>query len=216
MESAVVATFVLGVAGVVAGAFARRLLSGMRRGTRVRAPVCELVVGALWAVTGGLWGSGAVTAEWLPALLGMALLGVAAGLVDLRHHRLPDALTLPAAGLAPLTLVPLGLSAVGRGLLGAAVGVACYAAVHLAWPAALGAGDVKLAASLGTVLGGVSWGALTVAAGLAAFGTAAVAVCAAAVCGLSLRGAVPHGPSMLAASWVVTALAAMGAPAVPP
>src|SRR4051794_26866891 len=31
-----------GGVGVVAGAAARRLLAGMRRGTRVRAPVCEL------------------------------------------------------------------------------------------------------------------------------------------------------------------------------
>ena len=45
---------------------------------------------------------------------------------------------------------------------------AAYAAVHLAAPAALGAGDVKLAAPLGAVLGGVSWEALVVGGVLAA------------------------------------------------
>lgn len=201
---------------MVAGALARGLLGRLRRGTRVRAPVCELAVGALWATTGGLWGAGAVAARWLPALLGVAWLGVAAGLVDLRHHRLPDALTLPAAGVAPLALLPLGIGAVGKGLLGSAVAVVGYGAVHLALPAGMGAGDVKLAASLGTVLGGVSWGALAVAAGLAALGTAAAALVAAGACCRSRRGAVPHGPSMLAATWCVTALVALGARGVPP
>ena len=44
--------------GVAAGAAARRLLARLRRGTRVRAPVCELAVGALWAVTGRPVGRG--------------------------------------------------------------------------------------------------------------------------------------------------------------
>jgi leader peptidase (prepilin peptidase) / N-methyltransferase len=216
MGMAAVATLALGVAGMVMGVFARRLLGRLRRGARVRAPVCELAVGALWALTGGLWGAGDLTPNWLPVLLGLSWLGIAAGLVDLRHHRLPDALTLPAACVAPLAVLPLGTSAVGRGLLGSAMAVACYGSVHLASPSALGAGDVKLAASLGTVLGGVSWSALAVASGLAALGTAAAALVAAGIGGLSRRGTVPHGPSMLAASWVMTALAAVGASAVPP
>ncbi|HEY0815562.1 MAG TPA: prepilin peptidase [Pseudonocardia sp.] len=220
MEMVLVAALALGVAGMVAGALARGLLGRLRRGVRVRAPVCELSIGALWAISGGLWGAGAVATHWLPALLGLAWLGVAAGLVDLRSYRLPDALTLPAAGLAPLALLPLGVGAVGRGLAGCAVAVACYGVVHLALPAALGAGDVKLAASLGTVLGAVSWGALVVAAGLAAVATAAAALVAVGrgdlAHGEKERGVVPHGPSMLAASWVVVELAAVGAPAAPP
>ena len=213
---AVAGALAVGLAGVVAGALARGLLARLRRGAEVRAPVCELAVGGLWAATGGLWGAGDLAPNWLPVLLGVAWLGVAAGLVDLRHHRLPDALTLPAAGVAPLALLPLGIGVVTRGLLGSAVAVACYGSVHLAAPSALGAGDVKLAASLGTVLGGVSWGALAVAAGIAALATAAAAVVAVGVGGLPRRGAVPHGPSMLAASWVTTTLAAVGASSMPP
>jgi leader peptidase (prepilin peptidase)/N-methyltransferase len=216
MGSAVGPAFVIGIAGMVAGALARRLLGRVRRGARVRAPVCEVAIGALWSITGGLWGAGALGSPWLPALLGLAWLGVAAGLVDLCHSRLPDALTLPAAGVAPLLLLPLGVGAVGRGLLGGCVAVIGYGAVHLLLSAALGLGDVKLAASLGMVLGAASWGALFVAAALAAVGTAVVAVAGACLARLSRRAAVPHGPSMLAASWLVTVVAAVGASGAPP
>jgi leader peptidase (prepilin peptidase) / N-methyltransferase len=216
MGSAVGPAFVIGIAGMVAGALARRLLGRVRRGVRVRAPICEVATGALWSITGGLWGAGALASRWLPALLGLAWLGVAASLVDLRHSRLPDALTLPAAVVAPLLLLPLGAGAVGRGLLGGCVAVIGYGAVHLARPAALGLGDVKLAASLGAVLGGVSWSALAVAAALAAAGTAVVASIGAYVGGLPRRATVPHGPSMLAASWFVTTVAAVSATRAPP
>ncbi len=206
----VVGTAVGGGAGMVAGAAARRLLATMRRGIRVRAPVCEATTGALWAVTGCLWGAGRLPTPWLPAMLGLGWLGVAAGLVDVRLRRLPNALTAPAAGVAPLVLVPLGLGAVGRGLLGALVAVVGYGIVHLLRPSALGAGDVKLAAPLAAVLGAASWTALATAAVLAAVLTGAVGlvvVCA----GRGPPGAtVPHGPSMLAATWLVTLVVAAG------
>jgi leader peptidase (prepilin peptidase)/N-methyltransferase len=216
MGSAVAPAFVIGIAGMVAGALARRLVGRLRRGARLRAPVCEVATGVLWAITGCLWGAGALPWRWLPALLGLAWLGVAASLVDFHHSRLPDALTLPAAGVAPLLLLPLGAGVVGRGLLGACVAVVGYGVVHLALPTALGLGDVKLAASLGAVLGAASWGALAVAAALAAVCTAIVAMVGACVVGLTRRAAVPHGPSMLAASWLVTAVAAVGATRAPP
>jgi leader peptidase (prepilin peptidase)/N-methyltransferase len=216
MGSAVAPAFVIGIAGMAAGALARRLLGRLRRGAQLRAPVCEVATGALWAITGGLWGAGALASRWLPALLGLAWLGVAASVVDLRHSRLPDALTLPSAGVAPLLLLPLGAGAVGRGLLGASVAVAGYGFVHVALPTALGLGDVKLAASLGMVLGAASWGALVVAAALAAVGTAVIAVAGVCLAGLSRRAVVPHGPSMLAASWLVTVVAAVGASGAPP
>ena len=209
-----------GGAGGAAGAAARRLLARLRRGARVRAPACELAVGALWAVAGGLWGAGRLPPAWLPVLLGLGWLGVAAGLVDLRHRRLPNTLTAAAAVLGPLSLLPLGLGALGRGLLGALVAVVGYGLVHLLRPAALGLGDVKLAGPLGAVLGAASWSALVIAAVLAAVFTGVVGVFV-----LSAgRGppdsvvpdavvpdaVVPHGPSMLAAAWLVTLATAAG------
>lgn len=203
-------TAVGGGAGVPAGALARRLLAVVRWGTRVRAPVCELATGALWAVTGCLWGWGRLPSAWLPAVLGLGWLGVAAALVDVRHRRLPDALTAPAACLTPLALLPLGLGAVGRGLLGALAAVVGYGIVHLLRPTALGAGDVKLAAPLGAVLGAASWGALASAAALAAVLTGALGVVLACAGRAPPGATVPHGPSMLTATWLVTVVAAGG------
>lgn len=207
----VVAAVAFAAAGVAAGVVARRLLARLRRGARVRAPVCELAVAAVWAATGVAWAVGTVAAAWVPALLGLGWLGVAAAVVDLRHRRLPDALTLPALPLALALLLPLGTGAVVQGAAGAAVAVAAHAAVHLAVPRAMGAGDVKLAAPIGAVLAASSWSALVLAAALAALFTG-VAAAVGLVGGRLHRGAtLPHGPSMLVAGWVVATGAAAGA-----
>jgi leader peptidase (prepilin peptidase)/N-methyltransferase len=209
-SAAAVAGLTGGAAGLAAGAAARHLLARMRRGMRVRAPACELAVGALWAVTGSLWGAGRLPTLWLPVVLGLGWLGVAAGLVDARHRRLPNSLVVPAACVVPLGLLPLGLGAVGRGLLGAVVAVLGYGLVHLLRPAALGMGDVKLAAPLGAVLGAASWSALAVAAVLAAVITGVVALLRMCVSRGPPPAAVPHGPSMLAAAWLLVVATAAG------
>jgi len=154
--------------GMLAGALARWLLGWLRRGADVPSPWCEVLVGVLWAATGYWWAVGRLGAAWLPLLLGLGWLAVAAGAVDVLHRRLPDALTLPALPAALLLAVPLGGAAVPRAALGAAVLAGGYLAVRLVAPAALGAGDVKLAAPLGAALGAVSWPALLVGALLAA------------------------------------------------
>jgi leader peptidase (prepilin peptidase)/N-methyltransferase len=135
---------------------------------------------------------------------------VAAAAVDLRHRRLPDALTLPALPAVLLLLSPLGAQAVLRGMLGAVVLAGAHAAIHLAAPRAMGAGDVKLAGPLGAVLAASSWPAVPLGAVVAALLTAMVATFGVTV-GLLARGdALPHGPSMLAAGWLVVAGAATG------
>ncbi|MBW0134363.1 prepilin peptidase [Pseudonocardia abyssalis] len=192
------------LAGAAAGAAVRVLLGRMARGTRVRVPVCEVAVAAPWAAVVGAWAAGVLPGRWVPVLLGTAWFGVAAGLVDLRHHRLPDALTLPAVPAALLLVTPLGPDAVGRAVPGVLLAAGVHAAVHLAAPGALGAGDVKLAASLGAPLAVVSWPALLLAAVLASVLTLGRA----AACG---RRAVPHGPSMVVGSAVVLVAAAAGA-----
>lgn len=113
---------------------------------------------------------------------------------DLRHRRLPNVLTLPGA-----IVILLGAGFAGRGMLalaGAAALTTVYLLVHLLAPAAMGAGDVKLAIGLGGLTGcfGVEvWFLAAVAAPLltASWGVVAMS-----------RGVrtVPHGPSMCLAT----------------
>lgn len=201
-----------GVAGAAAGGVARHLLGWLRRGARIPPPWCEIAVGVLWAAVATARAAGVVPAVWVPVLLGLAWFGVAAGAVDLAHRRLPDALTLPAFAAALLLLLPLGSAAVLHGLAGAALAVGAHGAVHLVVPRAMGAGDVKLAAPLGAVLAAAGWPALVLAALLAAVLTAVLGGAGIATRRLGRRAALPHGPSMLAATWLVTSwLAAVGA-----
>lgn len=194
-----------GLAGAVAGAGARGLLGRLRRGARIRPPCCEVAVGVLWAATGAGWATGACPAAWLPVLLGLGWLAVAAGAADLARRRLPDALTVPALPSALLLVLPLGADAALRGAAGAAVAVAAHGAVHLLAPRAMGGGDVKLAAPLGVALAAVAWPAMAVAALLAAVLTALAAAVGLATGTMARGAALPHGPSMLTAAWLVTA-----------
>jgi leader peptidase (prepilin peptidase)/N-methyltransferase len=243
IPATVLAGAVGALAGWVLGCGIRRLLGRLRRGARCRAGRCEAVLALVYAATGAAWAAGLVAIDRLPLLLGLGWLAVAAGAVDLAHRRLPDALTLPAIPVGLLLLLPMGAVAAGRGLLGAVVAMAGYGAVHLLAPHAMGAGDVKLAGSLGAALTAVSWPALAVAAVLAAALTTIVAALTAVVTVLTATGAtepgaevadsarsppgsgwsrarhraVPHGPSMLVAGWLVVAAgavadAALGAP----
>jgi leader peptidase (prepilin peptidase) / N-methyltransferase len=197
-------SFVLVVAGLCAGTGARLLLRRLRRGTRVPPPWCELGVASAW----GASGAAAVPVRWLPVLLALGWLAVAAGTVDVLAGRLPDALTLPALPTALLLLVPVGGDAVARGVAGAVVSVAAHAAVHFVAPAAMGGGDVKLAAPLGAVSAAVSWEALALAGVLAALSSGVLAV--AVLVRRGRGGAVPHGPSMLLACLLVAAAGARG------
>lgn len=129
--------------------------------------------------------SGCLTAGWLIALSAF----------DIRHRRLPNVLTLPGAA------VVLGAAVVaGRGwpaLAGATALSGVYLLVHLAAPAGLGAGDVKLAIGLGALAGSFGDDVWTLAAVGAPMLTGLVALTAIAT---GRRGAVPHGPSMCAAT----------------
>lgn len=215
----VIAVLLSALVGAAAGAGARLLVGRMRRGAPVRPPWCELALGAVWAACGWSAATGRLPAEWLPLLLGLSWLGVAAGSVDLLRRRLPDALTLPAVPSALLLVTPLGPACVVRAIAGAAVLFGAHLLLRVAVPAAMGAGDVKLAASLGAALGAVSFPALVAWAVLAA----ALTACAVAATALLAHPgrvraarpwpatAVPHGPAMLAAGWLVVAGAALGA-----
>src|SRR5271163_2625105 len=120
---------------------------------------------------------------------------VALSCYDIRQRRLPNALTLPGAGVI---LLVAGFA--GRGLpalAGAAALATVYLAVHLASPAAMGAGDVKLAIGLGGLAGCFGAGVWFLAALAAPLLTALLALGARAGTGALT---VPHGPSMCVAT----------------
>ena len=138
-----------------------------------------------------------------PAFCYLAALGVPLALIDVREHRLPDALTLPSY---PASLLLLGAAApflpggTGRfvhALIGMAAAAALFFLLLLAFPAGIGMGDVKLAGPLGAYLGWL--GATAFLAGLMA------AWLLAAVTGLGLMAAgranrktqLPFGPFLI-------------------
>ncbi|MFY9765357.1 MAG: A24 family peptidase [Mycobacterium sp.] len=121
---------------------------------------------------------------------------------DVRQRRLPNALTLPGAGV-----IVVGAVVAGHGiaaLSGAAALTTVYLLVHLVAPTSMGAGDVKLAIGLGALtgsFGGDVWFLAAIGAPLltAVLGTVAWL-------GWSAK-AVPHGPSMCLASAMALGLA---------
>ena|SRR6185312_9077240 len=143
-----------------------------------------------------------VVAGWLAAL----------SIYDIRQRRLPNHLTLPGAAA-----VLVGAALAGHGapaLLGALALFAVYLVVHLLAPAAMGAGDVKLAIGVGALTGAFGLAVWVLAALGAQVLTVAWAAClsrrfarpAAAL--LRRPGAtVPHGPPMCVAAAVAVALA---------
>jgi leader peptidase (prepilin peptidase)/N-methyltransferase len=120
---------------------------------------------------------------------------------DIRRRRLPNLLTLPGAGV-----ILLAAALAGRGLpalAGAAALTVTYLLVHLVAPAAMGAGDVKLAGGLGGLAGCFGPDVWFLAALAAPLLTALVGLVA------WWRGArtVPHGPSMCLATAVSVGVA---------
>lgn len=119
---------------------------------------------------------------------------------DVRQRRLPNALTLPGAVVVLVTA-----ALVGRGpaaLLGAITLTVLYLVVHLISPAAMGAGDVKLALGIGALTGAFGFEAWLMAAVAAPLLTALWGI-------LALRSGdvtVPHGPSMCVAAVAAVAL----------
>ena len=123
---------------------------------------------------------------------------VALSVYDMRQRRLPNWLTLPGAAV-----ILLGAALTGDGasaLCGACALGGVYLLTHLASPAAMGGGDVKLAVGLGALTG--CFGADVWL--LAALGAPLLTVLVALLRGVR---SVPHGPSMCLASAVTTGLA---------
>lgn len=200
-----------GVAGLLLGACAgvgiRLLLAGLRRGAVIRpGPVeaaCALLTAAATAAT---WDS-----TTLAAAVWITLFGVALGAVDIRHHRLPDALTVPGlvVTLAVLAAIDWAAPDTGgliRAVVSAAVVSALFAIPAALSPSAMGWGDVKLVASLGAVTGYLSWEATALGICAGFLLAAAVALAGLVLGRWTTRSPVPFGPFLLAGTWAVLLL----------
>ncbi|WP_246076798.1 prepilin peptidase [Amycolatopsis cihanbeyliensis] len=202
-------------AGAGAGLTGWWLLGRARPPAATPAASCALATALLAAVVAGRWWGQAWPDWWLPVPLVLTAFGVPLALADLAHRRLPDVLTLPlyaAVGLAlgiAATAAPDAALATSA-LLGALVFGGAHLLMHLAAPRALGAGDVKLAGSLGAVLGVGGWAVLVLAACLSAVAAASMAAVARLSRAGRWRDGVPHGPGLIAAAWLVTVFPGTG------
>lgn len=159
----------------------------------LRYPLVELACAALFGIVA--W---RCTPWTVPAYAAAAAGLLALAVIDIEHHRLPDRVLLPTAGL---TILALGAEAAALGalaplasaLLGAGIGLAAIGAIHVAKPDGMGFGDVKLAALCGLVLG--RQGAGYVGVGLfGAFVAGAVLGVGLLAAGAGRRTQLPFGP----------------------
>jgi leader peptidase (prepilin peptidase)/N-methyltransferase len=205
------------IGGALAGAAGHRLLHTLRRGTSVHMGWCVGGVGALWSVVGWQWATGSLPWWWLPIPTAMAWFGVLLVATDLRHSRLPDALTLPAypvlAAATALAASQAGWQVATGATLGALVLYCLYAAVNLVRPTALGGGDVKLSGTAGAALGAIGWPAVLVGTTLAAILTLTLQALAPRRTRARWRTGIPHGPGLLAATYLLTTFPG---PTIPP
>ncbi|TCP46274.1 leader peptidase (prepilin peptidase)/N-methyltransferase [Tamaricihabitans halophyticus] len=207
------ASLLLGGAGILVGLATRGVLGAIRRGTRTHPLVLPAVTGALWALLGWRFGAGALPGWWFSVPLSVAALAAPLIVADLRHRRLPNVFTAAAYPILGGVLLAAAIGnddgwLLGRAVLGVLVFGGAHALVHLLAPGALGAGDVKLAGSLGGVLGALGWPALVFAAVLAALCAGLLAVFASSTG--RWRGGVPHGPGLLLAVLAVAAFPSAG------
>jgi len=188
-----------------------------RTAISARYPIVELATGLFFVVVAArIWPLGDVPTEAAPlvaallelvAFLWLAGASVALAIIDVEHHRLPDAIVLPSYAVG---LVLLGASsalsgewdALLRGVVGMAALFVFYLGLALVKPGAMGLGDVKLAGVLGLWLGWLGWGELVVGAFAAFLLGGLFSVVLLATRRAQRTGGIPFGPWMLAGAWV--------------
>jgi len=161
-----------------------------------RYPVVEAVTGALFGAAALVFGA------TLHAVVACALLAalVAITMIDLERHIIPDVISLPGTLAGVLANLATGRVSWKESLIGIAVGGGVFLTIALvgSWLAgqdAMGGGDIKLAAMLGSFLG---WKVLLFSLFVSALGGG---ILAAALMGSGLRGRkdpLPFGPFLAA------------------
>jgi leader peptidase (prepilin peptidase) / N-methyltransferase len=170
-------------------------------------PAVELLTAAVLAVL-----AVRVTSGWELAALGWpAIVAVPLAFIDVAVRRLPDPLTASAyvgtvGLLAAAALATHHPGQLGRAVLAGAGLASLYLIMLFVSPASIGPGDGKLAASVGTALGWLGWGALVTGA-LACFMAAALfAVVLLALRRARLSDHIAFGPFILLGALVAIAV----------
>jgi len=144
----------------------------------------------------------------LAAACWLALCAVPLAFIDAAVRRLPDLLTAAAyIGTAALLLLAAAISGdwhtLAQAMLGGLALAGFYLALALISPAGMGLGDVKAAASLGTLLAWFGWRTLFAGA-VAGFLLAAVYGTALLLSGRATRKQhIPFGPFMIVGAFAV-------------
>jgi leader peptidase (prepilin peptidase)/N-methyltransferase len=202
----------LALAGAIAGLVGRHLLGHLRRGATVHRGWIVLGVAALWALAAWRAVAGHLSWWWLPVPLVVAWFAVLLTAVDLKHSRLPNALTVTAypaiAAVTALATTQAGWQLAQGAALGAAALGLLYMTMHVLNPAAMGAGDVKLSGSQGAVLGALGWPAVALGATAAAVLTLLLNVAMPRRIRKHWQAGIPHGPGLLAATYTLATFAA--------
>ncbi len=197
----------LTAAGAIAGLAGHCLLRHLRRGATVHKGWLVVGVALLWALAAWRATEDHFSWWWLPVPLVVAWFAVLLTAVDLKHRRLPNALTLtayPALAVATaLATTQAGWQLAQGAALGAAALGLLYLTMHVLNPSAMGAGDVKLSGSQGVVLGALGWPAVALGATAAAVLTLLLNVATPRRIRKRWRTGIPHGPGLLAATYAL-------------
>lgn len=149
----------------------------------------------------------AATALAAAAYLVAAAAGVILTVIDLRTHRLPNLVVVPAlvltvALLAASCLCGAPWDALVRAVAAGAVLFALFLVLRILGRGAMGGGDVKLAALVGVLLGWIGWSAVLLGV-LAAFLLGGVVAATLLVTRRATRSTrIPFGPFLIAGTWI--------------
>lgn len=172
-----------------------------------RYPLVEAATSLAFGVLGAGAYLGWYPPAMLPALLYWAAIGIALTLIDLDHHRLPNAIVLPSYVVTAALLLFASIVSGDYGrLVSAAVGCvalfALYWILAVAYPGGMGFGDVKLAGALGMLLGWLGWAPLIVGAFSAFLLGGLIGAVLMAGRRATRKSRIPFGPFMLAGACI--------------
>jgi leader peptidase (prepilin peptidase)/N-methyltransferase len=173
--------------------------SPLRRQKGLAAPRAVLLQAAFAVLGAYLWWRASNPTQVVAALVLTGLLACIS-LVDFQVRRIPNALCLALVGWALVQMLWLGQPRPASAALGMLIAGVLFFVVALAGRGAMGAGDVKLAAALGAILGyPLVFSAL--ACGIIVGGIAALVLIVARRVGR--KGYMAYGPYLALGSWMV-------------